>query len=270
MDLIKSVSRRSRISDTLYTVLNISFALVLWVTITVFNQPYLAFGLVLLSKWRIFAVRPRFWFANLQTNIVDVLVGLSYATFVWLSIGGDQASTTVVSGQPNPWIIQAILTLLYIAWLLVIKPRSSRRFVLLQAGISQFVALTAFFSVAYNFDVVWTVAVGWLIGYACARHVLDDAHETETTLLSLVWGVFVAELSWLAYHWTIGYGLSARLMLAQISIIVAIISFLAMQMYTANSQNAMERGASIKGSLIFTIIVIGMLLSQILLGILQR
>ncbi len=42
----------------------------------------LAFSVVLLSKWRMLAVRPRFWPANVRANAVDILVGLSIVVFM--------------------------------------------------------------------------------------------------------------------------------------------------------------------------------------------
>ncbi len=37
----------------------------------------LALSIIVLSKWRMFAVRPRFWLANIRANAVDLIVGLS-------------------------------------------------------------------------------------------------------------------------------------------------------------------------------------------------
>ena len=42
----------------------------------------LALSIVVLSKWRMFAVRPRFWSANLRANAVDLMVGLSAVLFM--------------------------------------------------------------------------------------------------------------------------------------------------------------------------------------------
>src|SRR5580704_10703026 len=42
----------------------------------------LAFCAIILSKWRMFAVRPRFWPANIRANAVDLMVGLSIVLFM--------------------------------------------------------------------------------------------------------------------------------------------------------------------------------------------
>src|SRR6478672_11374948 len=60
--------------------------------------------IILLSKWRIFAVRPRFWAANLRANAVDLMVGLSIVVFM------------VHSGV----YLRLFWTLAYVVWLLVI------------------------------------------------------------------------------------------------------------------------------------------------------
>src|SRR6266436_394230 len=48
----------------------------------------LASGLVLLSKWRMLAVRPRFWPAIIRANAVDIVVGLSAVLFIAHSVSG--------------------------------------------------------------------------------------------------------------------------------------------------------------------------------------
>ena len=48
------------------------------VLITVLSgSPLLGLLLVLVSKWRIFAVRARYFFLNLKSNLVDLIVGVS-------------------------------------------------------------------------------------------------------------------------------------------------------------------------------------------------
>lgn len=247
MDLIKSVARRSRISDIVYIILNLSFAgLVLALTV-LFNPPYVAYMLVFLSKWRIFAVRPRFWFANIQTTIVDVLVGLSTVAFISLADG--------------QFIIQLLFAVLFAAWLVIIKPRTKRSWIVAQAGISQFLALSALFSIAYVWPVIAVTLAAWLIGYSVARHVLAAYHEQEQTLLSLTWGLIVAELAWLAYHWTIAYTMVGEVKIPQIAIIVGILGFVAVKLYSNYHDNDQTlKFGQIRLPLIFAGIVIAMLL----------
>lgn len=249
MELIKSAARRSKLSDVIYIVLNLAFAAGVFGLTLAFEPPYLAYLLVLLSKWRVFAVRPRFWYANLQTNIVDVIVGLSTVTLIWL------ASDAIMA--------QILLAVLYAAWLLIIKPRSQRRWVLLQAGISQFVGFIALFSIAYTLPVIAVVPVAWLIGYAAARHALGSYHEEEETLLSLIWGLIVAELAWLSYHWTIAYGIIGELKIPQVAILIGLFGFVGIKLYVNYHDNDRTfRLGEIRWPLIFAAAVIVMLLGR--------
>ncbi|MBC7746898.1 hypothetical protein H7Y40_02870 [Pedobacter sp.] len=247
MELIKSAVRRSRLSDVVYVVLNLGFAgLVLALTI-LFDPPIIAYLLVVLSKWRVFAVRPRFWFANVQTNVVDLLVGLSVVTLIWLTDGTA--------------VIQVLLAVLFAGWLLIIKPRAKRQWVLMQAGISQFLALIALFSIAYTWPSFLVVLIAWVIGYVTARHALNAYHEEEQTLLSLAWGLIVAELSWLAYHWTIAYTVVGELKVPQIAIIVTLLGFVGIKLYANYQDNKQSfKFSELRWPLIFAVAVIGMLL----------
>ena len=128
MDLIKSHKRRSRISEAMYILLNVLLALAMFAVTYVSGSPWIAVALVFMSKWRVLAVRPRFWLANLIANTVDLIVGLSYVTLVYCMTGSIG--------------VQAALTMLYIVWLLMIKPRSKHTYVVMQAGTALFLGLT--------------------------------------------------------------------------------------------------------------------------------
>ena len=238
MELIKLAARRSRWSDVIYILLNVIYAAALFALVTPsVDLPYLAYVLVLLSKWRVIAVRPRFWFANLQANLVDFLVGISVVTLMLLT-----AATT-------PWMA-AMLAALYVGWLLILKPHAVQRWVLVQAGVAQFISLVALFSLAHTFEfkplitdsTFLTVVLAWLIGYVCARHALSSFRgEEERTLLSLIWGLVVAQLAWLAHHWTIAYsiyrssggGADQQLMIPQIAIVLTLLGYVAVRWYEA-------------------------------------
>ena len=97
MELIKFAARRSKWSDVVYIMLNIAYAVALFVLVSPgIDLPYLAFVLVFMSKWRIIAVRPRFWFANLQANFADFMVGISVVTLMLLT-----AAATMLATFPN-------------------------------------------------------------------------------------------------------------------------------------------------------------------------
>lgn len=216
MELIKSAARRTKISEVLYVLLNAAYAALLLVLILGFEgQPYLAYLLVILSKWRVFAVRPRFWVANIQTNILDTLVGISVVTLLWQGMGNV--------------VYQIVITLLFAGWLIFLKPLSKRFWIIVQGGVAQFVSITALFTVAYSFPVVIVTALGGLIGFVSARHIINAfADEHEDVLISVSWGVVLAELSWLSYYWTIAY---TPLKIPQIAIVTSLLGYVVLVVY---------------------------------------
>ena len=227
MEFLKLVRKRSFLSEFIYTALNIALAIALLVIVRYTDAVWLAFVLVFLSKWRIFAVRPRYWWANLQSNLVDIILSTSVVIHLYT------VNTSPLADGPKFLVLSAI-TLAYIGWLLFIKPRSKRAFVTAQAGIALFSGLAALFTVSYNWPVSAVVLFAWLVGYAAARHTLstyDD--ETHSLFLGLVWGLVIAEISWVSYHWAIAYPLPiiSSIMLPQVALVATLVSFLAYKSY---------------------------------------
>jgi hypothetical protein len=84
VDFLKIAKHRSLISEITYYTLNIGLAMVIFVLSQTIQSPVLAIVLVLLSKWRVLAVRPRFWWTNLQANMVDIIVGVSIVSLMYV------------------------------------------------------------------------------------------------------------------------------------------------------------------------------------------
>ncbi|MEI7918049.1 MAG: hypothetical protein WCH58_01580 [Candidatus Saccharibacteria bacterium] len=256
MEFLKVVKRRSFLNEVIYIALNVALAVGLMLLIRTTGSVYPAFGLVLISKWRIFAVRPRFWFANIQTNMVSFIVSVSYVTFLYTT------SLTSMS-ESQILILQSILAIFDIAWLVLLKPQSKRIYVVLQAGVALFVGVTALSSVSYGWMSSPVVLLTWLIGYAVSRHVLNNYDdESHTLFLSLAWGLVLAEIGWLAYHWTIAYQLPIfnKILLPQVSIIALCFGFLTFKAYDSYYHHQKIRLVDIILPLIFTVSVVAMLL----------
>lgn len=239
MELLKTVRKRSFLSEVAYVILNILLAVALLVAVLITNVPWPALGIVLLSKWRVFAVRSRYWVANIRANMVDTIVGVSMVVFLYAASGD--------------LVTQTVLTALYVVWLLFIKPRSKRSFVALQASVGLIFGIGALVQVSPSLPASVVVIVAWVIAYSAARHILSVRHETHINFLSLLWGFVVAEIMWLSYHWTIGYDINPTLQLAQVTIIVGVLSFLAERMYVSYHKN---------GSLSYGELVLPILLSM--------
>lgn len=150
----------------------------------------LAFLLIILAKWRVFAVHPRFWAANLRANAVDLMVGLSAVIFM------------VNSGS---LLFQTFWALVYAIWLLLIKPGTSIAMVTLQACLAQLAALTALYLVWTDGPVYGLTLLTGLICFLAARHFFDTFDEPYARMLSYIWGYFGAALAWLLSHWLLYY-----------------------------------------------------------------
>jgi len=122
MEFLKIIKRRSFLHEVVYIILNVVLALSAMVLIRVTGVYWPSLVLVLVSKWRILAVRPRFWLANIQANLVSIIVSVSYVIFLYLA----QSLDSLTYNQTL--IVHIILTSFYILWLLFIKPKSKRIF----------------------------------------------------------------------------------------------------------------------------------------------
>lgn len=229
MEFLKVVRRRSLLSEVIYVLLNVALAVAILAVTLSTGTPWLALVLVLLSKWRIFAVRPRYWFAHVEANMVDMIVSVGTVALIYLA---GQSTTG------NGLAVQIALTVLYTIWLLFIKPRTRTSYVAAQAGVAVFVGTIALESISYEWASSPVVLCMWLIGYACARHVLVSRSDSDARLLSLIWAFVYAELGWLTYHWTIAYMLPSAggLKLPQATLLLLGVSFLAERVYASYAE----------------------------------
>ena len=84
-DFILARKSRNIASNIVHIFLNILLG-ILAVLITVFSaSPWLGILLVLVSKWRIFAVRRRYLWLNLKSNLVDIIVGFSVVILAYFA-----------------------------------------------------------------------------------------------------------------------------------------------------------------------------------------
>jgi hypothetical protein len=178
------------ISSVLHLLLVLVLPLLVFILVRL-NFAVPAFILIVLSKWRVFAVHPRFWAANLRANSVDLMVGFSAVLFIahYDSIG-----------------IQLMWMVLYGIWLTAVKPGASLGSVAAQACIAQFVALSALYLTWADGPVFGLVLATGAICALAARHFLDAFDEPYARMLAWFWGYFAAALAWLTSHWLLFYG----------------------------------------------------------------
>lgn len=266
MEFLKVVRQRTFLSESLYVVLNLALVVAVLLLVRLTESPALAIGLVVLSKWRVFAVRPRYWWANLQSNLVDYIVGISFASFIY----GAYAIEAAV--QEKTLLLVALMAL-YAVWLLFIRTKARRSYIVAQAFIALFNGLTLLFMFAYALPLTLVVLVTWVIGYATARHILSTyEEEPHVVLLSQIWGLFVAELSWLAYHWTVAYTFlnSEALTLPRFALTMLCLGFVVFKAYDSYYHNGKVRMGDIIMPLLFTIgviVVLPLVLNLLDLGV---
>jgi hypothetical protein len=197
-------------SHLFYIALNVALPILAYVLVRI-NFVGLAILLVLLSKWRMFAVRPRYWMANLIQNGVDITVAISFIIFM--------ASTSVVWWQLF-WMVA------YGAWLVWLKPRYDVLSVSAQAMIGQLLGLSVLYVKFGDASIVGLVAGTWLVTYLAARHYLTSFEEPNGPLLAHTWAYFSASLAFILGHWLLFYGT-----IAQIIVILTTIGYSLAAMY---------------------------------------
>ncbi len=188
--LVAKIKPASGFSQVVHIGFNVLLPVMAFIFVRI-NFVQLALLIILLSKWRMFAVRPRFWLANVRANAVDLLVGISVLVFM--------AHTT---SQP----LQLLWALLYGIWLTIIKPASTTAMVAFQAALGYLAGLMAV-SVGWDAAPLYgLVLITGLICYIAAHHFFDAFDESHTRLLSYMWGYFGAALMWVLGHWLLFYG----------------------------------------------------------------
>lgn len=159
------------------------------------NFAQLAILIILITKWRMFAVRPRFWPAIIRANAVDIIVGLS---------------TVVFMTHSNAASMQLLWAVLYMVWQIWIKPGRCTFAVASQALIGQTYGLMALF-IAWPSSSLLVLIIGtWAACYLAARHFLTSFEEQYISLYSHTWGYFAAAIAWLGGHWLLFYGVIAQ------------------------------------------------------------
>ncbi len=208
--------RKSRniASNAVHVFLNILLGLGA-VLITVFSgNPALGIILVIMSKWRIFAVRSRYLWINIKSNLIDMIVGISIVLLSFVS-GSSLAP------------IHFILAALYVVWLLFIKPMSSENANLAQSLIGVFLGISATTLLTANLESLWAVLAAFVIGYSASRHVLAQTNDEDFTLTTFVCGLVFAEIAWLCHTWSIVYTFGASgIRIPQTAIILTIFAFI--------------------------------------------
>lgn len=220
-ETLRKIKPTSGISHFLHLGLVLVLPVAVFVLVRLQFEP-LAYAIVALSKWRMFAVRPRFWAANIRANSVDLMVGLSTVVFI----------THTGSG-----LLQVGWTVAYAVWLLAIKPGKTIPMITFQAFVAQLAALSALYLIWADGPVAGLTLLSGLFCFFAARHFLDTFEEPYARMLAYIWGYFGAALAWLLSHWLLYYrGVS------QVTLLLSTLGYGVAVLYYLDHNDRLSRG----------------------------
>lgn len=176
-------------SHVVHLLFTVSLPLLVYVLVRL-SLIQLAVVLILLGKWRIFSVRPRYWPMLIRANAVDIIVGLS---------------TVIFMINTSSSLLQLIWAVAYAMWLVLIKPSSSIFGVSLQALVAFAYGLNAIYLEWGASSAIIMMIMVWIVCYSVARHFFSVFDETHSGFLANVWALFGASLAWLLSHWLLYY-----------------------------------------------------------------
>ena len=216
---------RNALSSVLHVILNVALACgsiyITWAT----GSFIIGLLLVVLSKWRMFAVRPRYWGLNLKSNLVDLIVGCSFI-FITYSAG------SIVLP------IHFIIAILYSFWLVILKPKSSETATNLQSLLAIFFGTIALTLMTASADSIFLVLGCFIIGYSAARHVLIQGDDSDYNVMMLIAGIISAEVAWLCHNWLIVYSFSGTgIIVPQLSVVLTVLAYLFGFVYKSLNKN---------------------------------
>lgn len=212
-DFIFIRKSRNIASSALHVFLNILLGLGS-VLVTIFSgSPLIGIILVIASKWRVFAVRPRYILTNLKASLVDLIVGVSIVLLTYYT------GTSILP-------VDFILAGFYCIWLIFIKPLTSEKANLAQSLVAVFLGMSTATIASASLNSILIVLISFFIGYAAARHVLIQTSDHDFLLTTLTCGLIFSEIAWLCHSWTIIYTFgNTGIRIPQLAIILTIFAF---------------------------------------------
>lgn len=210
---------RNALSSLMHTILNLLLAVVSIGATVLTGNCIIGLVLIVAAKWRIFAVNHRYWWLNIRSSLVDLIVGVSCILLAYAAGS---------SFLPVHFVLMAI----YAIWLIIIKPRSSSTFTVIQALIAVLIGSTAATVFAAFTDSMVLVVSELIIGYAASHHVLIQNGDQEVSFISIICGLVFAEIAWLSHAWLIIYSFGATgICVSQLAIILTILAFAYFQIH---------------------------------------
>ena len=208
------------------------------------------FFLVLVSKWRMFAVRPRYLFLNIKSNLVDLIVGFSFVLLGFFS-GNDLLP------------VHFILAFSYVIWLTIIKPKTTPFWNRFQALTAVFLGSSASAILCASLNPALLVVLEFVIGYGAARHVLaQNNNSIDNGFPAFIFGAFFAEIALLTHSWLIVYTfVNAGIMIPQLALILTIFGFLAEKLFsTVEARDGNFRFKEVALPALFSVVILAVII----------
>lgn len=247
-DYILARKSRNIASSMVHILLNLLLGISTVFFTVLSGNPAIGIVLVLLSKWRIFAVRWRYFAISLKSNLVDLIVGISIVLLTYFS------GSTILP-------VDFILAGFYCIWLLIIKPMTSERANLVQSVLAVFFGMSAVTIATASLDSIVIVPLAFLIGYAASRHILVQAKDKDYSLSTLICGLVFAEIAWLSHSWSIIYTFgSTGIRIPQLALILTIFAFI----YNYARQAIVKYGSDFRFKHILAPVLFGIIMISII------
>lgn len=213
---------RNALSTALHIAMNILLGVGSIVVTIVSGSWIIGFILVLLSKWRMFAVRPHYLWLNIKSNLVDLIVGFSFVLLAFFS------GTTILP-------VHYILAAAYVLWLILVKPRTTEVWNLIQALFAIFIGSSAASILAASLDPSLLVILEFIIGYGAARHVLaQNNNMNDRGYPAIIFGTIFAEIALLCHSWLIVYAfIDLGVIISQLALILTVFGFMIERIFRA-------------------------------------
>ena len=241
---------RNALSNFLHVALNILLGVgSIFVTI-VSGSWIIGFVLVLLSKWRMFAVRPRYLWLNFKSNLVDLIVGFSFVLVAYFS------GSSILS-------VHYLLAAGYALWLTLIKPKTTETWTLVQALFATFIGTTAASILCASLSSVLLVVLEFIIGYSSTRHVLAQNDNTnDEGYPALIFGTIFAEIALLCHSWLIVYTFTdAGIIIPQLAVILTLFSFMTERIFRSiEKHDGQLRIKDVAAPIVFSLIVLSIVI----------
>jgi hypothetical protein len=198
------------------------------VVLIYYNLLLLSLVLIVISKWQVFRGGRASWLRNLRDEACDLVVAV--ATIALLVV------------YQGDWWLTGLVAGFYYIWLVILKPRTGPVWMGVQAAVCQLVGLSVLFLFARSLPMPLIVGGAWLVAIIAADHFLSPHHDPARLILTFMWGLLVAQASWLFWRWLILYSLlGSRVIIPQAPLVLTIAGYVFGNMYLDHTQKRLRK-----------------------------